>query len=346
MKKRSKTKETENEKDCRSLAPSFSDYTRKEIFTQGDLIEQFLKRYIVKGKIKLDYLKIKAEKIKRVYVVGDGTDYSCAVFAAYNFEALLDVISVAVCRGEFMCSNPVLDKYTLVVLMGEDGEAEKRCSDTGAKSVIITGFINDDSKKSISLEYKTVGKFPTAEHNLKLTALIILALYLAKKCKTVNSRDIKFAINMLFDLKNKIKDVLCSEFILKQLADKTNFDKMIFTGENVGFAAALYASEIFNVSTSAFTASMPYSLLASGSYDKNSVTVISSKKNNFEKFKNKKAFSMGVFPYPKASGEDFPTAYFKEIIFYKGTISMLDPILQGVVMQILAYSRYIEEASA
>ena len=78
---------------------SFPDFTKKEIFTQGQLIDDLLDRYIKADKISFDYLKVKIDKIKRIYIIGAGTDYSCAVFGSYNFEVLLDIISVPLALG-------------------------------------------------------------------------------------------------------------------------------------------------------------------------------------------------------------------------------------------------------
>ncbi len=311
---------------------SFPDFTKKEIFTQGALIAQMLGKYINADKICLDFLKIKTEKIKRVYLVGSGTDYSCALCGAYNFEVLLDVVSVAVPTGEFLCSNPILDKNTLVVLLGDNGDALKRARDSGAKAVQILNFGSE--KDAITIDHKTLGSFPTAEYSLKMTALVLLALYLGEKKKVVTSLYIKISTQMLLDLKNKIKAVLEQEYVINGIAQNLDLSNMLITGTNVDYAVALYGSGIFDCGTETEIPAVSFGEISPFQRQNKSLLALASNVDFYDIFNNCSNCQLKIAP-------DAVRKIDEKTFIYEETIPLLNPILNSVVLQMIVY--YLSE---
>lgn len=309
---------------------SFPDFTKKEIFTQGALIEQMLGKYITADKICLDFLKIKTDKIKRVYLVGSGTDYSCALCGAYNFEVLLDVVSVAVPTGEFLCSNPILDKNTLVVLLGDNGDALERARNSGAKTVQIVDFSRE--KEVITVDYKTLGRFPTAEYSLKLTALVLLALYLGEKKKVVTSLYIKIATQMILDLKNKIKAVLEQEYIINEIAQNLDLSSMVITGTNVDYAVALYGSRIFSDGMEMEIPAVSFGELTPYQKQSKSLLALASNVDFYDIFNTCTACQLKIAP-------DAVRKIDEKTFIYEETIPLLNPILNAVVLQMIMYQK-------
>lgn len=308
---------------------SFPDFTKKEIFTQGQLIDDLLGRYIKTDKINFDFLKVKIDKIKRIYIVGAGTDYSCAVFAAYNFEVLLDIIAVPLALGEFMYSNPVLDKNTLVVLIGESSSAQKRIEGSGARLIRIMDF--SDSKSDIVLNYKTLGRMPTASYSLKLTALAMLALYFGEKNQVITPLYVKIATQMLRGLKNKIKGILSQEYIINKIAEELDGDRLLFTGTNVDYAVALYAGELFQ-SEKCFSSSIPIGQLNVQYRDNFSITALASNIDFYNLISGIDDFRLKIV----SSGVH---AFDDKTLSYDESIPLLNPILSGVMLQMLAYHK-------
>lgn len=307
---------------------SFPDFSKKEIFTQGRLIDDLLGRYIKADKINFDFLKVKIDKVKRIYIVGAGTDYSCAVFGAYNFEVLLDIIAVPLALGEFVYSNPILDKNTLVVLIGESISAQKRIEGSGAKLIRIMDF--SDSKSDIVLNYKTLGRIPTASHSLKLTALAMLALYFGEKNQVITSLYVKIATQMLRGLKNKIKSILAQEYIINEIAQKLCNNRLLFTGTNVDYAVAIYAAELLQ-SEKCFSASIPLGQLNSEYRNNFSIISLASNIDFYNLIRNIDDFSLKIV---SSSAE----AVDEKVLTYDESIPLLNPILSSVIIQMIAYS--------
>lgn len=307
---------------------SFPDFSKKEIFTQGRLIDDLLGRYIKADKINFDFLKVKIDKVKRIYIVGAGTDYSCAVFGAYNFEVLLDIIAVPLALGEFVYSNPILDKNTLVVLIGESISAQKRIEGSGAKLIRIMDF--SDSKSDIVLNYKTLGRIPTASHSLKLTALAMLALYFGEKNQVITSLYVKIATQMLRGLKNKIKSILAQEYIINEIAQNLCNNRLLFTGTNVDYAVAIYAAELLQ-SEKCFSASIPLGQLNSEYRNNFSIISLASNIDFYNLIRNTDDFSLKIV---SSSVE----AVDEKVLTYDESIPLLNPILSSVIIQMIAYS--------
>ncbi|MDE5974769.1 MAG: SIS domain-containing protein [Eubacterium sp.] len=308
---------------------SFPDFTKKEIFTQGQLIDDLLGRYIKADKINFDFLKVKIDKIKRIYIIGGGTDYSCAVFGAYNFEVLLDIISVPLALGEFMYSNPILDKNTLVVLIGESSSIQRRIEGSGARLIRIMDF--SDSKSDIVLNYKTLGRIPTASYSLKLTALAMLALYFGEKNQVITSLYVKIATQMLRGLKNKIKAILSREYIVNEIAGELDSDKLLFTGTNVDYAVAIYAGELLQ-SAECFSSSISLGQLNSKYRDNFSIIALASNIDFYNLISNIDDFKLKIVSSSVDAADD-------KMLSYDESIPLLNPILSGVIIQMIAYTK-------
>lgn len=309
---------------------SFPDFTKKEIFTQGELINDLTSRYIKADKINFDYLKIKSDKIKRIYVVGSGIDYSCAVFAAYNFEVLLDVISSPVSNGEFLCSNPILDKNTLIILLGEDERIVKKLTDTGARLVKIVDY--SDDKSTITLNYKTLGSFQTAAYTMKLTALSLLSLYLGEKNQIITSLYVKIATQMISGLEQKIKHVLAYEFIINEICDNMDFDNMLLTGTNVDYAISIYAARILSCITNKEITAVPMCELNSYQRGFKSICAFASNIDFYNLLDINLDYQLKIISNSVNTADD-------NTIFYDESIPLLNPILSAVVIQLIAYRK-------
>ena len=308
---------------------AFPDFTKKEIFTQGELINELLERYIKADKISFDYLKIKIDKIKRIYVTGRGINYSCALFGAYNFEVLLDTVSVALPAGEFICSNPILDKNTLVVLVGEDSRVEKRTAISGARLVKIADY--SDEKYAINLNFKTLGAFPSAEFTLKLTALALLALYLGEKGQVITALYVKIATEMIRTLPQKIKHILSKEFIINELCKSIDFDNAVFTGTNVDYAVSIYSSCILSQTSKTDITAMPLGELRPYQKESKSIIAFASNIDFYRLLDCNASYCLKII----SGSVDIID---ENALAYDESIPLLNPILSGVVTQLIAYN--------
>ena len=306
---------------------SYPDFTKKEIYTQGRIIADFITNYVKSGKIQFDYLKIKSDRIKRVYIVGSGVNYSSAIFGAYNFEFLLDVVSVPVLSGEFVYSNPILDKSTLVILLGEDRRVEQRVEQTQAK--IIRILEGGDRKRDIVLNYKELGEFPTVSYTLMLVALALLSLYLGEKNQIINKTYVRTVLDGLYDLDAKIKGVISKEFLINEIAKHLDYDNMLIVGTNVDYSIAIYGSKILSC---AVKDKIDCSTLEEAiDYQKPmSLVALASNMDFYSLLDNDLTYQLKI-----TSGA--VKVIDEKTIFYNESLPIFNPILSAVMLQMIAY---------
>lgn len=310
---------------------SFPDFTKKEIFTQGDSADRLLSKYIRADKICFDYLKIKPDRIKRIYLVGGKTDFACAVYGAYNFEILADVISSAMCSGEFICSNPILDRGTLAVIIGSNTQVCKRCAQCGAKVVQILDY--GEGGDIISLDFKTMGEFDTVSYTLKMLALAMLALYIGEKGRVITSLYIKIATRMLTGLRDKIKVILSREYIINEAVQGINLDGVTAMGINVDYAVALYTAEILSAAGECDVYAAPYSQLSDRVKKSGGIIISASNAQLYDMLDSAASCALKILP-EGLSGE------VGGAFTYEESIPLLNPLLGSVVVQLIAYEKY------
>lgn len=311
---------------------AFPDYIKKEIFMQPDLIDAFVKKHIKGGRIDFSCLKIKTDKIKYIYVVGTAESYCAALFAAYNFEALLDVPASARLISEFECGNPVLDKYSLVITICKDSSACERvrvmAKTASAQFVGIFDFSPED-KKSVSLDYSGKTKAEICEVTLRLTAVIMLALYLGGKNQCVEKQSLDLAEEKLLSVSSKLKKVLQREYDFRELGELLKDKKLSFSGSNVDYAVSLYAAYLFAEFKGEFLTACPL-----GAYDnlfeRENISVFIASNSDFYSLGKNKNFSLVFAPESCQSN--------KNVFPFEESIPLLNPVIMIVCIQFLIYS--------
>ncbi len=314
----------------------FPDFIRKEIFTQPELINALIERYVRAEKINFDYLKIKIDKIKRIYLVGNGENYGCVLAGAYNFEVLVDIPCSASLISEFRFSNPVLDKSTLVIMVSKSKDDEycaetiKRINESGAKIIEILNF-EPENNTAVNLNFIEKGAVSTAGYTLRYTALSMLALYFGEKNQVITELYVKIATKMLQSLHGKIKYVLENEYLIRHMAEKINTDKLITAGTNVDFACAIYTSYLFTFAMNRNIRAFPVGELRFLKSDTDTIIGFASNENFYNVLIKSVKNALKIVPKNIAVNDSF-------FIDYDDTIPLFNPILSAVVSQLMAYN--------
>lgn len=310
----------------------FPDFTKKEIFTQHILIQKLLNKYIKGEKICLDFLKLKADKIKRIYFVAQGNDYGCAVSGAYNFEVLVDICSVAITLSEFNHSNPIIDKSTLVIVFGDSrdneqiAQAVKRVEEGGGRALLILDYDESD-KNTISLDHRRLGAFPTVNFTLKYVMCALLALYLGEKNQIITELYVKIAVKMLLSLPDKIHDILKSEYFINSFSEKIG-SELILTGCNVDYAVALYGAGILSLGSQICATAIPLGELDLNNLSGKEIALASSR--DFYSLIKEYDFLFRLVPSEVDN-------VIENALTYCETIPLFNPVLSSVILQLLAY---------
>ncbi len=314
---------------------SFPDFMRKEIFTQPELVRRFLEKYIVAEKIDFDFLKIKIEKIKRVYITGNSTDYGCVLAGAYNFEVLVDIPCIPILLSEFNFSNPVLDKNTLVLIVGSGNNdqcrlALKRIKENSAKAIGIFNFMPENSP-AVSLGIDENAKISTAGYTLRFIALSMLALYFGEKNQIITELYVKIATKMLESLSEKIKHILEQEYIIRQTAEKISSENLTLAGANVDFATAVYGAYALSFAFNKDISAVPIGEISFIKGGKNNIIGFASNENFYNILVKSVEKCIKIIPQ-NINDEDITA------ITYDDTIPLFNPVLSAVVVQLTAYT--------
>lgn len=315
---------------------SFPDYMRKEIFSQPQLIGELLEKYVHAGRIDFDYLKIKIDKIKRIYIVGNSGDYGCVLAGAYNFEVLADIPAIPILMSEFIFSNPILDKSTLVIVIGNGSDEQccaviDRVNSSGARLIAVSDF-DTENNFAVSLDMNEKGAVSTAGYTLRYVALSLLALYFGEKNQVVTELYIKIATKMLWSLGDKIKSVLASEYLIKHMLQKTDENSLILTGTNVDFASAIYGAYLLSFAYDQDIHTVPVSELKNLKRNNGSMIAFASNESFYDVLVKTVGSCIKIIPKNINSNTI-------DVVDYDDTIPLLNPILAAVVMQLMAYNK-------
>lgn len=314
----------------------FPDFMRKEIFTQPQLIEKLCEKYIWAEKIHFEHLKIKAEKIRRIYIASNACDYGAALSGAYNFEVLADIPCAACLLSEFNFSNPILDKNTLVILISASkddmpcSQARIRAEKSGAK---IVGIYNceQESEDSLSLDFIENAAVSTAAYTLRYTVLTLLALYIGEKNQVITELYIRIATKMLMSLNDKIKYILENEYLIRHISSKISCENLVLTGTNVDLAAAGYAAYLFSFAFGRDVRAFAAGQINSYPVNKSNVIGLASNENFYAVLNDSVQCRVHIIPksIPSKSGD---------FIDYDDSIPLFNPLLGSVVCQLMAYN--------
>jgi len=179
----------------------YEDYMSKEMHEQPRAVaDTLLDRLLPDGTLSLDEVHITNEELRlvnKVFIVACGSSYHAGLMAKYAIEhwARLPVeIDIA---SEFIYRDPVLDSTTLVIGVSQSGEtadtrlAMEEARRQGAKVLVICNVVDSSMARGSDAVLYTragpeIGVAATKTHLAQITALDILALYLAQARGTLS----------------------------------------------------------------------------------------------------------------------------------------------------------------
>ena len=338
---------------------AFPHFMIKEIYDEPDAVRQTVESYTIDGEPFFPDFPFTDEEINainRIYIIGCGSAYHAGLTAKYNFEKIAQVYTVAEYAGEFRYSNPVLDESCLVIIISQSGEtadslaALKLAKEKGAKTASIVNVAESSIAKLSGYNIMTkagaeIAVATTKAFSCQLAVLNLFCLYLAQKRKACTEVFSEIAVNMSLLLPKKIEKILQRSNEIKALAKSlANAEKCWFLGRNADYGAALEGAlklkEISYIDCSGY----PASELKHGTIsliDSNSVCIglISNKDLLAKTVSNLiEVSARGARVIVIASeGLEGELTQFEEVFTYPGSIPLLTPFIEIVVLQLLAY---------
>lgn len=338
---------------------TFPHYMIKEIYDEPDAVRQTVESYTIDGEPFFPDFPFTDEEINainRIYIIGCGSAYHAGLTAKYNFEKIAQVYTVAEYAGEFRYSNPVLDESCLVVIISQSGEtadslaALKLAKEKGAKTASIVNVAESSIAKLSGYNIMTkagaeIAVATTKAFSCQLAVLNLFCLFIAQKRNACTEVFSEIAVNMSALLPKKIEKILQRNNEIKTLAKSlASAEKCWFLGRNADYGAALEGAlklkEISYIDCSGY----PASELKHGTIsliDSNSVCIglISNKDLLAKTVSNLiEVSARGARVIVIASeGLESELTQFEEIFTYPGSIPLLTPFIEIVLLQLLAY---------
>jgi len=347
----------------------FPDFMGKEIHEQPRAVaDTLLGRLLPDGTLALDELRITDDELRRidkVFVVACGTSYHAGMVAKYAIEHWTRLPVDVDIASEFRYRDPVLDNRTLVVGVSQSGEtidtlrAMREARQGEAKVMVISNVVDSSMARDADGVMYTragpeVGVAATKTHLAQVTALELLALYLAQLRGTLAPADVGLLVGRLAELPELIERILQRErdaavsgepspvaTVAARLADTRDF---FFLGRHVGFPVALEGAlklkEISYLRAEGYPAGElkhgPIALIVPGTV----VVGVATRTELWDKMMSNIAEvrARGATVVLVANDGDTETAeQADEVLWVPETHPLFAPILDVVPLQLLAY---------
>ncbi len=233
----------------------YDDFMSKEMHEQPKAVaDTLLDRLLPDGTLALDEVHVTNDEFRavdKVFIVACGSSYHAGLMAKYAIEHWARVPVEIDISSEFRYRDPVLDSRTLVIGVSQSGEtvdtfqAIREAHRLGAKVLVISNVVDSSmARESDAVLYTRagpeVGVASTKTHLAQITALQILALYLAQARETLSPADARGLLRGMGTLPAKVALALERspdvEAVARTYRDSPSF---IFLGRHVGYPVAL-----------------------------------------------------------------------------------------------------------
>src|SRR5664280_34086 len=173
----------------------YDDFMSKEMHEQPKAVaDTLLDRLLPDGTLSLDEMHItnaELRAVNKVFIVACRSSYHAGLMAKYSIEHWARIPVEIDIASEFIYRDPVLDPTTLVIGVSQSGEtadtriAMEEARRQGAKVLVITNVVDSSMARGSDAVLYTragpeIGVAATKTHLAQITALEILALYLAQ----------------------------------------------------------------------------------------------------------------------------------------------------------------------
>ena len=338
----------------------YDDYMSKEMHEQPRAVaDTLLDRLLPDGTLSLDEVHITNDELRRVnkvFIVACGSSFHAGLMAKYAIEhwARLPVeIDIA---SEFIYRDPVLDSTTLVIGVSQSGEtadtriAMEEARRQGAKVLVICNVVDSSLARNADAVLYTragpeIGVAATKTHLAQITALEILALYLAQARGTLSPNDARALFEAMDVLPEKVALALERsgdvEAVATRYRDSPSF---MFLGRQVGYPVALEGAlklkELSYLRAEGFPAGElkhgPIALVEPGTV----VIGVATRTPTWEKMMSNvtEVKSRGATVVLVANDGDDETARQADaVLWVPGTEYLFAPVIDVVPMQLFAY---------
>jgi glucosamine--fructose-6-phosphate aminotransferase (isomerizing) len=192
-----------------------------------------------------------AQKLTRVYFVACGTSAHAAMAGRYWVEQLARVPATVEIGSEVRNRAPVFTSTDLVVAVSQSGEtldtlaAVKAARAGGAHILAVANVLDSAIPRAADGALYThagpeIGVASTKCFTTQLSALLMLAVYLGKRRKTLPDAEARRVLDALWRVPAQMREVLgCADDVRAIARKHIRARDMLFLGRGTGFPVAL-----------------------------------------------------------------------------------------------------------
>lgn len=331
----------------------FEHFMLKEIYEQPQVVLNNLNQKLN----DTPAIEIPSVKdIEKIYIAACGTAYHAGIVGKYVIERICGIPTDVEMASEFRYRQPILNDKTLVILISQSGEtadtvaALRLACLCGAKTLAITNVCKSTiSREAGNTIYTNAGPeisvASTKAYLTQLSALYILAIHFAEETKYVSKDIVDKLKSELFNIPDKIKEILKDDSEIRKTAKKIHKEKNIcYMGRGLDYPTALEGAlklkEISYIHSDTYAGGElkhgPIALIDKGSI----IIAINTSKELYKKMNNNIAevATRGaniIHIIPKWLKDEGIEA--ENILYIPETQDLLYPLLSTVTLQLLAY---------
>ena len=338
----------------------YEHYMQKEIAEQPEALETCLGGRIdlKNGRVVLGGLSGSLREMtntKRIILTACGTAWHAGIVGEFLFEQLCRIPSEVEYASEFRYRNPVIEEGTIVIAISQSGEtadtlaAIELAKERGAKVLGVVNVVGSTIARTTDAGVylrvgPEIGVASTKAFTAQVSVLAMLAIELGRR-RHLSYETTNELLKELHQIPNKIQPILDQSEAIKEIA-RANIhkDNWLFLGRGFNYPVALEgalklkeisyihaeglpAAEMKHGPIALITDNMPTVFLATKSshYEK----VI----GNIEEVRARGGKTIIV----ATEGDEHIKNYADHVIYVPDTCEPLQPILNVIPLQLLAY---------
>jgi glucosamine--fructose-6-phosphate aminotransferase (isomerizing) len=338
----------------------YETFMLKEIYEQPDAVRETIgERIRPGGRLELDELGLSESQIqnlRRIVILACGTAYHSGVVGRYIIEEWARIPVEPDIASEWRYRNPVLSRDTLVIGISQSGEtadtlaAIRLAAESGARTLAITNLMGSQITREVdSVLYTRCGMemavASTKTFTAQVTLLSLIALKLAQVRRTLPADEIRFILDEVKRLPDRIAEFLDGNHPIEEIAQRY-YDKpfFLYLGRHIGLPVALEGAlklkEISYIPTEAYSAGEmkhgPIALLD----DETPVVCVATNIHVYDKvvsnIQETRARGAHVIAIATDGNEDIQH-HADDVVYVPKTPAFLQAVLAVLPLQLLAY---------
>jgi glucosamine--fructose-6-phosphate aminotransferase (isomerizing) len=337
----------------------YETFMLKEIYEQPEAVAETIGDRVRHGRLELEGLGLTDQElanIRRIVILACGTAYHAAVVGRYVLEEWGRVPVEPDIASEWIYRNPVIGPDTLVIGISQSGEtrdtigAMKLAKERGAHTVAITNMMGSHITREVDSSLYTrcgleVGVAASKTFTAQVALLYLIALKLAMVRETLPPEEIRFILDQVYELPDKIAQFLDADHPIEEIAERYH-DRpfFLYLGRHIGLPVALEGAlklkEISYIPTEAYSAGeMKHGPIALLDED-TPVVVVATNIHVYDKIVSNmqevRARGAHVIAIATDGNEDIQH-HADDVIYVPTSPAFLQAVLAVVPLQLLAY---------